>query len=196
LDYQNVWLVGHAQYGRGCETFQGVPEPAKLADLIASRRDVPSKVTAIGVFRGRPDPRHEPRPASANDKQAQNWERDPRLRMFRRPLTYRGWPPGRPAPGTRYNPPIEKGVDVALAVELVRLSLMEQARFEALVVFSSDTDLVPALDLCQLLGGPVIEVACWEGANALQDRQMKLPACHYLSEADWRSVCKDWSGLA
>jgi hypothetical protein len=26
LDYQNVWLVGHAQYGRGCETFQGVPE--------------------------------------------------------------------------------------------------------------------------------------------------------------------------
>ena len=164
LDYQNVWLVGHAQYGRGCETFQGVPEPAKLADLIASRRDVPSKVTAIGVFRGRPDPRHEPRPASA--------------------------------PGTRYNPPIEKGVDVALAVELVRLSLMEQARFEALVVFSSDTDLVPALDLCQLLGGPAIEVACWEVANALQDRQMKLPACYYLSEADWRSVCKDWSGLA
>jgi len=25
---------------------------------------------------------------------------------------------------------------------------------------------------------------------------MKLPACHYLSEADWRSVCKDWGGLA
>ena len=56
LDYQNVWLVGHGQYGRGCESFQSVPEPAKLADLIASRRDVPSKATAIGVFRGRPDP--------------------------------------------------------------------------------------------------------------------------------------------
>lgn len=50
-------------------------EPALVADLLAERRRVPSEVTSIQVFRGRPNPKHEPRPARANDAQRQQGER-------------------------------------------------------------------------------------------------------------------------
>jgi hypothetical protein len=89
---------------------------------------------------------------------------------------------------------VEKGVDVALAIEAVRLTLQEPDNFDALVVFSSDTDLVPAIKLCFDLPGPAIEVACWTGANSLQDNKTHLPYCHFLNEKDWRTVIRDWTG--
>ena len=32
--------------------------------------------------------------------------------------------------------------------------------------------------------------------GALQDRKTRLPHCLFLTEDEWRSVCKDWSGRA
>jgi NYN domain len=186
LDFENVQRVGHGLYGRGKPLYQCVPEPVLVADLIARRRNVASRATVIRVFRGRPNPEFERQAASANDKQRQLWERrDARVRVHSHPLFYRDWPKG---------PPVEKGVDVALAIEAVRLKLQEQNEFDALVVFSSDNDLVPAIKLCFQLPGPAIEVACWVGANPLQDTATKLPWCHFLSEGDWRSVVRDWTG--
>jgi NYN domain len=190
LDYQNVLQVGHGLYARGREVHQCVPEPSLVADLIARRRNVPSEVTDILVYRGRPNPLHEPTLAQSNDRQAAQWtRRDPRVRMIRHPLYYRNWPD---------DPPIEKGVDVSLAIDLVQFTLRQQ--HAALVVFSSDMDLMPAIDLCfGLPSPPVIEVACWSAAKPLQrpDRQnpgMRLPFCHFLPESDWRRVIRDWTG--
>lgn len=186
LDYENVLRGGWELYGRGREIYQCVPEPSLVADAIGVARGQASTVTAIYVFRGRPDPRKQPLPGSANDRQAAQWvRRDPRVRMVRHPLAYRGWP---------RLPPVEKGVDVALAIELVRLTLQESQLYEALVVFSGDTDLRPALDLCRKIGGPVIEVACWDGAKSLQIPGTAALPCHDLGEADWRKVIRDWSG--
>jgi hypothetical protein len=93
LDYQNVLQRGHWLYGRGKEPYQCVPEPALVADLLARRRRVPSEATSILVFRGRPNPKHEPRPARANDAQSQQWERrDGRIEVRSRQLFYRNWP--------------------------------------------------------------------------------------------------------
>lgn len=64
----------------------------------------------IRVYRGRPDPVHQPRLTASNDVQAAAWSRDKRVRVFRRQLVYRGWP---------HLPPVEKGIDVALAVDLI-----------------------------------------------------------------------------
>ncbi len=188
LDFENVHRVGHGLYGRGQETYECVPEPSLIADKIAKRRNVPSVATSIQVFRGRPNPAFEPVSASANDKQAHLWERrDPRVRVRRHQLFYRDWPKG---------PPVEKGVDVAPAIEAVRLTLQDHEHFDALVVFSSDNDLVPAIKLCFELPGPAVEVACWLGANPLQDAATQLPWCHFLNQADWRSVTRDWTGRA
>jgi hypothetical protein len=188
LDFENVHRVGHGLCGRGREIYQCVPEPSLIADMIARRRKVPSTATSIQVFRGRPNPAFEPTAASANDRQAQQWERrDGRVRVQKHQLFYRDWPK---------NPPVEKGVDVGLAIEAVRLTLQDSDKFDALVVFSSDNDLVPAIKLCFELPGPAIEVACWVGANPLQDTSTHLPWCHFLDEGAWRSVIRDWTGRA
>lgn len=113
FDYQNVHLTGHSLFGGGCELYRCVPDPVRLADLIAGRRKRASSATMIRVYRGRPDPNHQRLPAAANDAQASQWSRDPRVQMIRRQLNYRDWP-------TR--PPREKGIDVALAVDLMHLA--------------------------------------------------------------------------
>ncbi len=188
LDFENVHRVGHGLYSPGLPRYQCVPEPSLIADMLANRRKVPTVTTSVQVFRGRPNPAFEPTPASAADKQRQLWERrDDRVRVRSHPLFYRNWPQG---------PPVEKGVDVALAIEAVRLTLQDHDKFDALVVFSSDNDLVPAVKLCFQLPGPAIEVACWTGANPLQDATTHLPWCHFLTEKDWRSVTRDWTGRA
>ncbi len=180
LDYQNVHLTGRDTYARGRETYECVPEPSMIADMIGSRRP-DSQVVAVNVYRGRPDPRHEPKPASANDQQANQWQRrDSRVKMVRRPLTYRRWPD---------HPPVEKGVDVKLAVDLIQAAMAHT--YDALVIFSSDTDLQPAVDLAAEIGA-VIEVACWQGSNRLEAPGEGV--CHYLGAADWRKVTRDWTG--
>jgi hypothetical protein len=61
----------------------------------------------------------------------------PCVQVIRRQLVYRDWPD---------RPPVKKGIDVAAAVGLMRLA---RRRSDALVLFSSGTDPVPAL-----AGGP------------------------------------------
>ena len=58
LDFQNVHLTGHDLYGGGSQPYRCVPDPARLADLIAARRKRPSAAAEIRVYRGRPDPNH------------------------------------------------------------------------------------------------------------------------------------------
>jgi uncharacterized LabA/DUF88 family protein len=50
----------------------------------------------------------------------------------------------------------EKGVDILLAVEMIRCVLEKKCEVAHLV--SSDTDLVPAVDECKRLGGEVVYV--------------------------------------
>ena len=58
---------------------------------------------------------------------------------------------------------VEKGVDVAVAIGLVRHLLFDKDCDTAVLV-SADTDLLPALELIVAQLGPrVIEVAMWDG---------------------------------
>ena len=50
----------------------------------------------------------------------------------------------------------EKGVDILLAVEMIRCIL--EKKCEVAYLISSDTDLVPAVDECKRLGGEVVYV--------------------------------------
>jgi uncharacterized LabA/DUF88 family protein len=183
LDFQNVHLTGHDLYGGGIEPYRCVPDPARLADLIAARRKRPSTAAEIRVYRGRPDPNHQPVPAAANDAQASQWTRDRRVQVIRRQLNYRNWPA---------LPPQEKGIDVQVAVDLIHTAFTRQ--YDALVLFSSDTDLLPALETIVRHKLGHVEVACWSGFKPLRFPGSNLPWCHFLNQADWTAVTEDWQG--
>jgi len=57
-----------------------------------------------------------------------------------------------------------------------------------LILFSSDTDLLPVVELAGQVG-TAVEVACWDGAKPL-----RASAVHHLTSADWRKVTRDWTG--
>jgi uncharacterized LabA/DUF88 family protein len=183
IDFQNVHLTGHGLFSAGVEPYRCVPDPSRVADLIASRRQRPSEALAIRVYRGRPDPNHQPMPTAANDAQAAQWARDRRVQVIRRQLNYRNWPT---------MPPQEKGIDVALAVDMIHLALRHQ--YDAVVLFSSDTDLLPALETVVNLRLGHVEVACWSGFKPLRFSGTNRPWCHFLSEQDWLGVVDDWQG--
>lgn len=99
------------------------------------------------VYRGPPDARLQPQANAANQAQTAwlaAYLRPDDLIVSRRPLRYpRGWPK---ASGS----PQEKGVDVALAVDLLRLTY--QGAYDVCIVCSHDTDLAPALDAADAVG--------------------------------------------
>jgi uncharacterized LabA/DUF88 family protein len=52
----------------------------------------------------------------------------------------------------------EKGVDILLAVEMIRLGL--ENKYDIAYLLSSDTDLVPVVDECRRIGREVVYVGC------------------------------------
>lgn len=105
--------------------------------------------------------------------------------MIRRRLNYRGWPK---------RPPVEKDIDVAIAVDLMYLAF--RGKYDALVLFSGDTDLMPALEVIVRLRLRHIEVACWRACRPLHFPGTRLPYCHFLTERDWNATIDDWKGFA
>lgn len=151
VDYQNVALLAHQSFGAGVGGRLANIDPVKLGKLLTSRRHEESELVGIRVYRGLPSPSRDPQSFSANDRQADAWDKTRKVTTIRRPLMYpRSWP------GT---PPYEKGIDVALAVDFVRLAM--ERRYDAGILFSSDTDLLPALETVAELNLARAEVATW-----------------------------------
>jgi hypothetical protein len=179
LDYENALRTGRDVFRPGAAPWTVAPDPVRLSQRIMRTRpdDPPVELARVNVYRGRPDPRKERLSASTSDRQKANWERDDRVRVTRRPLTYRQWPD---------HPPVEKGIDVKLAVDLIHAAI--QGNYDVLIIFSSDTDLVPAVELASETGAHV-ETATWLGANLLPCQK----GCHLLSREDWLAAIRDWS---
>jgi hypothetical protein len=187
VDYQNVFNSARERFHRNgprCSA-DGQIEPVRLGQLLASRRRRPSRLGEVRVYRGVPDPTRQPEANAANSRQTVAWTKDPLVSVFRRPLRYpRGWPA---------IPAQEKGVDVALAIDMVRLALRRE--YDAAILFSTDTDLVPALEAIREIKAHV-EVASWRGSNPLRfPGGATLPWCHFLSAGDYRQVAdpRDYS---
>jgi hypothetical protein len=145
----------------------------------------------IQVFRGRPVPEFEHKSASANDRQAPEWSKDSRVQLVRRDLKYEidrklGKFQAR-----------EKGMDVALAIALVESAIV--GKFESAIVFSSDTDLLPAIELVYKRTKCHHEIACWKGARPLwfpellqKGPRIYSPYCHFVDTGDF-NFCRDGS---
>ncbi|MGH4021073.1 MAG: NYN domain-containing protein [Pseudonocardiaceae bacterium] len=139
-------------------------------------------LTQVRVYRGLPDATKVPHPYAANERQTAAWVWSPLVDVIRRPLRYPGtWPKQRAQ---------EKGVDVALGIDFVRLAV--RGAHDVGILVSTDTDLVPALEAAIEIKtvGVHIEVAAWKarGANRRLSIGGQLPWCHQLYESDYQTV--------
>lgn len=191
FDYENVHRTAHNLYtSPGTPTHSTAFNPIKLAEKITAKRNRASTLANVRVYRGRPVPAHQPTPASAFDLQQHAWKSDARVVMRTRDLRYRF----DDADPTIFQAQ-EKGIDVSLAIDLVEAAMNET--YDALIVFSCDTDLLPALELVKKIHKTHMEIACWNGANPLWLREglaldppQHFPFCHFLNDQDF-TACKE-----
>jgi hypothetical protein len=185
LDYQNVYYCAReAFHPPGAPSQDGQIDPVRLAELLARRSPFDRSLAQVRVYRGQPDATKDPEGLAAWSQQVETWRSDPRVVVISRPLRYPSdWPRSKPQ---------EKGIDVALAVDLVLMAIRRE--YDVGIVMSTDTDLKPALEKVEGLGGnpfPRCEVAAWSSPGGTPSR-LSLPGrriwCHWLTVDDYRSV--------
>lgn len=185
LDYQNVYHAAREAFHLWHAPPQdGQIDPLGLGELIASRSPFDRELVQVRVYRGQPDSTKDPKGYGACSRQVMVWRSKPKVKVITRTLRYPSdWPQGKAE---------EKGVDVALAVDFVLMAV--RGEYDVGIIMSTDTDLKPALEAVLALGGnpfPRCELAAWSAPQG-HSRRLSVPGrqiwCHWLTEADYRSV--------
>jgi uncharacterized LabA/DUF88 family protein len=156
VDWQNTYKTARDAFGLTSTDGQaGNVSPHLLCRALARARLQEQGIGVLErgrIYTGRASQVHDKKTYAANRRQFAAWTAaDDRIEVIARTLDYKL---GRPR---------EKGIDVQLAIDVVRKALFEEECAVAIVV-SADTDLVPALELVVEQRGPAaIEVATWSG---------------------------------
>ena len=188
VDAQNFYRSARrAFFGGGDHPYRfGQFHPWRLGELLCTRD--PGRVLAgVRLYTGRPDAYLQPTAYRANLQQCGAWEQAG-CYVFTRPLRYpRGWP--RNTDGQHSE---EKGIDVAMAIDIVRLA--DRDAYDVAIVCSGDTDLVPAVE--DVLDGDsraLVEVAGWRSERYRQRLSLKGRSlwCHWLTIDDYERVRDD-----
>lgn len=184
IDYQNVYEDFRRAFVSGAlQSTDGQFHPSRLADLLVAKGPDFEDWDLHGtrVYLGRPSPDRDGRGAAAHDRQTQAW-RDAGVIVRARALQY--------LPAQR---PRQKGVDVELAVDVVRMAV--QREYEIGIIVSTDTDLVPAVETVDELRGderwPRLCTVSFTGmAKKLQvpDGSRRQPFVFRLRRDDYRAV--------
>ncbi len=157
--------------------------PWRLGELLCTR-DAGRQLVDVRLYTGRPDAYLQPTAYRANVQQCGAWERAG-CYVFTRPLRYpRRWP--RNTDGRR---PEEKGIDVAMAIDIVRLA--DRGEYDVAIVCSADTDLVPAIeDVLDSDSQAQVEVAAWRSERYRQRLSLRGRNlwCHWLTFEDYQVV--------
>ena len=185
IDWQNCYNAARNALGFQGPGIEGNVNPLSLARWLASNRlagQEPGTLTKVRIHAGMASQKRDSRTYAANQRQFQAWRNlDPSVEVLPRMLDYSL---GRPR---------EKGVDVALAIDVVRRALIDH-ECDVAVVVTADTDLLPALELVVEQGGPTaVEAATWTGPNwspkplglaHVQIRQHRMDGSLYQRIAD------------
>lgn len=180
IDYENITRSALSAFGTLNQSVHDFHiHPAELAKLLVSRRARVSRLAEVRVYRGKPSPTHQPDAARASDRQAAAWEAAG-VTVRRRNLNYPFDYPKQPAR--------EKGVDVALACDVIALA--SDGAMDCAIVVSRDTDLLPALELIVERRWAHPETAMWDQTQSrLQFRGgTRRLWCHGLSRDDFDAV--------
>ena len=179
--YKDARRAFFAEYDAGV---MGQYSPRLLGDLLIASGPAGRTLEEVRVYTGRPDGSRDARTYAAHMRQSSAWAKQARVTQMYRPLRY---PPNYPA-----SPALQKGVDVALAVDVVRLFV--EKRFDVGIVVSTDTDLVPALEAVIEISGDgadlPIEVAAWRSERSQKRLRVagKNVFCFELDFAKYGSV--------
>lgn len=187
IDAQNFYRnARRAFFDDANDPYQlGQVRPAAAGRLLVAR-DADRQLAGVRLYTGRPDAFLQPKAHGANVRQCQAWESEG-CYVFQRPLRY---PPGWPNAGGRR--PEEKGIDVAMAVDLTRLAQEDQ--YDVGIICTGDTDLIPAIEaVLDGNNGVQVEVAGWRSDYYRQ--RLSLPGrniwCHWLQRSDYENVRDD-----
>ncbi len=186
IDYQNTYKgAREAFHGWADPPTSGQIDPLRLGELILSKDMYDHELAGVRVYRGRQDSHREPRGYAANLRQCAAWESSsPLVKVIWRTLRYpRNWPQEKAE---------EKGIDVALAIDVVVMAVRDE--YDVGVVMSTDTDIKPALEAVASLDGnpyPRVAVAAWSSPTG-HSRRLSIPGhqlwCHWLDQADYQHV--------
>lgn len=156
VDWQNCYRTARDAFGLTAHGgISGNVKPLAMAKLLAARGSGASarRVLAFArIYAGRASQHRDQRTYNANQRQFAAWQAaGPEVVVVARTLDY------------SLSRPREKGIDVALAIDVVRYVLVKEDADIAIVV-SADTDLLPAVELIASEVGPgAVEVATWDG---------------------------------
>lgn len=189
IDYQNVYMGARRAFGYGSDPAQlGQIFPRRLGVMLTDLGrsvDPTRQLEYVSIFRGEPSPAHSPRSQAACDRQVRFWGAQAGVRVRTRPLKYYQHTD---SAGLRRFAAREKGIDVLVALEMVVGAIRDQ--YDVAVLFSGDTDLLPAVEQVVVLGKRC-EVAAWTSDRSERSR-LRLPRlnlwCHWLDEKAFRLV--------
>jgi uncharacterized LabA/DUF88 family protein len=175
IDYQNVYREARRAFRLDADHYvQGQVKPLRVGLALKSMGIGDRDLSEVRVYRGMPSAERDPRGYGAADRQVALWRNTGRVTVITRPLNYRD-----------PRAPREKGIDVQIAVDFVRRAI--EGKYDVGVLFSADTDLLPALEaVCELKGEAACEVAAWVPATGspsilrVRGRQLRF---HYLDRA-------------
>lgn len=189
IDWQNTYKAARRAFGLA--TFgeaawpneYGNYSPYRLAKHLAAanERGANGELVRVEIHRGLPASARDPVGFAANRRQSQAWMAEnpdvviPRLR----PLRYRDDDDDQPE---------EKGVDVNLALGAVEQIVLH--RCQTAIIFSHDTDLLPAVEALVRIGGAsCVETASWVSNDHRSRLRSKARVFHhFLDETVFRGV--------
>lgn len=158
---------------------KGQYDPIKLGQIVCERSEAVKKtISSVRLYTGRPDADKDPKTYSSHMKQCSKWEKLG-VTVIHRTLRYPfDWPTRKPQ---------EKGVDVALAVDIVTMAM--DGQYDIGIIASTDTDLKPAIEYVyrRFNGTPWIEVMAWysdKHKNRLSISGARI-WCHFLHIEDY-----------
>lgn len=178
VDYQNVYQSARRAFGlEHAHHCEGQIHPRRVGlrakDLLPGR-----ELSEVVVFRGMPAPHQDQKGYDACQRQVAKWNATSQVRCITRPLNYRE--PSRPR---------EKGIDVAIAIEMVAGAI--DGRFDVAVLFSGDTDLLPAAEFIRKhRGDDAIEFAAWKPNDNSPARVLQIDGIslrYHLFDHRWYS---------
>ena len=157
VDWQNCYRTCRDAFGFRGSGIDGNVKPLLMARMLAKARpeDTTSVLTNLRIYSGRASQHKDPRTYAANRRQFAAWEAADTevVKVIARTLDY------------KLGAAREKGIDVQIAIDLVRSTLFHDEHDVAVLV-SADTDLLPALELIvQERGSTAVEVASWKGPH-------------------------------
>jgi hypothetical protein len=176
IDWQNVYMTAREAFQlQGQPNEHGNFSPFQLSRLLAAAngRGAAAELVRVEIHRGLPSSSRDPVGYGANRRQATAWQREsdvvvPRMRSLRYPSPY-----------AAVQTPVEKGIDVQLALAVAETVLTNTA--DVAVLFTHDTDLLPAVEMVARLKGPGrIETAAW-ASHGFSQRLRQVPGVYHHS---------------